>query len=586
MSSADSNSGQYTVVARRYRPQAFGDLIGQGHVVQALSNAINSSRVGHAYLFTGARGVGKTSSARIFAKCLNCKEGPSTTPCNECDVCEAVSVGEDVDVLEIDGASNRGIDEIRQLRSNANVRPSRSRFKIYIIDEVHMLTQAAFNALLKTLEEPPEHVKFIFCTTDPQKIPITVLSRCQRFDFVPVKSDAITERLRDIAKDEGITADEAALALLARRANGSMRDSQSLLEQLLSFCGKHISTEDVNQLLGTADIQMVADIATQMISANSPETLGAIHSGLSQGVDSGQLVQQLLGYFRDLMAAKVGCDEELMLFSSVGDLDGLKAKADTLGLEKILSIIQVLDSAVVRMQHSLHSRTLMEVAAIRICSLNDLDSIGDLVNAISSGQPISSKPSTSAATVSSSQVVSSAPTKPAKVSKKKVAIEKPTAKKNEVAEETSLAESQKNDSSSESPQISIPQFDPANVESAWSAMLALVPEMTRDMASDTKSIEFCEPATLKVTLNEKYSQQMCSRPERLKQIESSLAEVAGSPLKIDFIWKENPNKKVEVPKPKMTRRQQIRELEQNEMVQTAMKVFDAEVVDFQTSRKK
>ena len=275
-----SKTSQYTVVARRYRPQAFDDLIGQGHVVQALSNAINSSRVGHAYLFTGARGVGKTSSARIFAKCLNCQEGPTTSPCNQCDICESVSVGEDVDVLEIDGASNRGIDEIRQLRSNANVRPSRSRFKIYIIYEVHMLTQAAFNALLKTLEEPPEHVKFIFCTTDPQKIPITVLSRCQRFDFSPVKSDEIRNSLQKIATDEGIQADEAALALLARRANGSMRDSQSLLEQLLSFCGQEITTADVNQLLGTADIQMVADIARQMIANDSGGTLAAIHLSL------------------------------------------------------------------------------------------------------------------------------------------------------------------------------------------------------------------------------------------------------------------------------------------------------------------
>ena len=180
MNAENTKEAQYTVVARRYRPQSFGDLVGQNHISQALGNAIKQNRVGHAYLFTGARGVGKTSSARIFAKCLNCQNGPAEKPCNECDICEAVSLGEDVDVLEIDGASNRGIDEIRQLRSNANVRPSRARYKIYIIDEVHMLTSQAFNALLKTLEEPPEHVKFIFCTTDPQKMPITVLSRCQR----------------------------------------------------------------------------------------------------------------------------------------------------------------------------------------------------------------------------------------------------------------------------------------------------------------------------------------------------------------------------------------------------------------------
>ncbi|MCL4161524.1 UNVERIFIED_CONTAM: hypothetical protein GTU68_050037, partial [Idotea baltica] len=231
---ATSPDGQHLVVALKYRPQSFESLVGQDHIATALGNAIKQNRVGHAYLFTGARGVGKTSSARIFAKCLNCDKGPSSKPCEECEACQAISVGEDVDVIEIDGASNRGIDEIRQLRANASIRPSRSPYKIYIIDEVHMLTKEAFNALLKTLEEPPTHVKFIFCTTDPEKIPITVLSRCQRFDFSPVQTNEIADRLRLIASNEGVEIDDAAILLLARRANGSMRDSQSLLEQMLS----------------------------------------------------------------------------------------------------------------------------------------------------------------------------------------------------------------------------------------------------------------------------------------------------------------------------------------------------------------
>ena len=215
-------SPSYVVVARRYRPQAFGELIGQEHVSQALSNAIATHRVGHAYLFTGARGVGKTLTARILAKALNCVHGPTSEPCNECDICRSISTGDDVDVLEIDGASNRGIDEIRQLRQNVNVRPSRARFKIYIIDEVHMLTREAFNALLKTLEEPPEHVKFIFCTTEATKIPITILSRCQRFDFAGISTRSIFNRLRQIVEAEGVQAEDEALEVLARRAAGSM----------------------------------------------------------------------------------------------------------------------------------------------------------------------------------------------------------------------------------------------------------------------------------------------------------------------------------------------------------------------------
>ena len=395
MNSSDTpaeNGQEYKVVALRYRPQSFGDLVGQGHIATALSNAINQNRVGHAYLFTGARGVGKTSSARIFAKCLNCEKNTDTgagergltiEPCNECDICQTVSTGEDVDVLEIDGASNRGIDEIRQLRSNAAVRPSRSRFKIYIIDEVHMLTQQAFNALLKTLEEPPGHVKFIFCTTDPQKIPITVLSRCQRFDFSPVQTDEIAKRLQEIATAEGVTADEQALALLAKRANGSMRDSQSLLEQLFSFCGENISVDEVNQLLGTADMSRIAEVATAMTNCNPKETLDLLHRAMAEGVDAGQMADQLLGYFRDMMATRVGCGEDVLLSCTSADMEHLNTLAQTLGLETILSIVQLLDAAVVRMQSSLHARTLLESAAIRICNLEKLDSISDLVNSLS-----------------------------------------------------------------------------------------------------------------------------------------------------------------------------------------------------------
>ena len=237
--------------------------------------------------------------------------------------------------MEIDGASNRGIDEIRQLRSNVAVRPSRSRFKIYIIDEVHMLTQQAFNALLKTLEEPPGHVKFIFCTTDPQKIPITVLSRCQRFDFSPVQTDKISERLKEIAEAEGVTASEEALQLLARRANGSMRDSQSLLEQLFSFCGKEIQIDEVHQLLGTTDIGRITEIATAMVARDTNGTLSLIHQNLSSGVNAGQLAGQLLGYFRDMMAVRVGCNEDTLLNCAGTDIPELTSQGETLGLSLI-----------------------------------------------------------------------------------------------------------------------------------------------------------------------------------------------------------------------------------------------------------
>src|SRR5215210_7601244 len=249
-SAETASDGRYTVIARRYRPQSFDELVGQEHVARALQQAISSGRVGHAYLFTGARGVGKTSAARILAKALNCVEGPTPTPCNVCDVCLRVTAGDDVDVLEIDGASNRGIDEIRQLRQNVAVRPSRVRYKIYIIDEVHMLTKEAFNALLKTLEEPPAHVKFMFATTEPEKVLPTILSRCQRFDLRRIPEALIVKHLGEIARKERVTIEPAALQAIARGAEGGMRDAESALDQLISFCGEKIVESDVLSMFG------------------------------------------------------------------------------------------------------------------------------------------------------------------------------------------------------------------------------------------------------------------------------------------------------------------------------------------------
>lgn len=375
---AEAQSGTYVVVARRYRPRGFAELVGQEHVARALSNAIETNRVGHAYLFTGARGVGKTSTARIFAKALNAPGGPTPQPANDNDIAEAIDAGEDVDVIEIDGASNRGIDEIRSLRANVGVRPSRSRYKIYIIDEVHMLTQAAFNALLKTLEEPPEHVKFIFCTTDPEKIPITVLSRCQRFDFAPVEVVKIVGRLRQIVDAESATADDAALELIARRAAGSMRDSQSLLEQVLSFCDGHLTAEQVHAMLGTADDERLHRLAIALAERDAVEALRQLDAAIDAGVDAGRLAEQLLGYFRDLMAVAVGCDASLMRYASVALNDEMKSLGEKWGLQTVLAVVGMIDQTLVRIRHSVHGRVLLESTLIQIASLPDLQAIADL----------------------------------------------------------------------------------------------------------------------------------------------------------------------------------------------------------------
>ena len=378
------NDGNYVVVARRYRPRGFDELVGQDHVGRALKNAIQTGRVGHAYLFTGARGVGKTSTARIFAKALNDPGGPTATPDNSSDVAQAIDSGEDVDVIEIDGASNRGIDEIRSLRANVGVRPSRSRYKIYIIDEVHMLTGAAFNALLKTLEEPPEHVKFIFCTTDPEKIPITVLSRCQRFDFAPVEVSKIVDRLREIVTAEHGQADDLALELIARRAAGSMRDSQSLLEQVLSFSDGKLTADQVHTMLGTADDERLHSLAQAMANRDAAAALGQLDAAIDAGVDAGRLAEQLLGYFRDLMAVAVGCDPSLQRHTSTSMHSGLRELADRWGLQTVLAVVGLIDQTLVRIRHSVYSRVLLEATLIQICNLPDLQSIVDLASAAGS----------------------------------------------------------------------------------------------------------------------------------------------------------------------------------------------------------
>ena len=376
-------AGKYTVVARRYRPKTFEELVGQDTVAQGLLRAIQTNRVGHAYLFTGARGVGKTSTARIFAKALNASTDGSGRFDQGSEISLAIDSGDDMDVIEIDGASNNGIESIRHLRANASIRPTRSPFKIYIIDEVHMLSTAAFNGLLKTLEEPPAHVKFIFCTTDPEKIPITVLSRCQRFDFPPVRTDQILDRLKFICTSEGTQADEDALKLIARRAAGSMRDSQSLLEQMLSFGGKHISVAEVHAMLGTADETRLATFAECMVRRDAAKAITELNAAISDGVDPGQLAEQFLGYLRDVMTLAVGAPPDLLRTADAIRVEELKAFGKAWGLSTLLSAIRLIDETIVKMKHSVQSRILLEVALVEICNLADLQAISDVVQGIS-----------------------------------------------------------------------------------------------------------------------------------------------------------------------------------------------------------
>ncbi len=391
-----AESAAYQVVARRYRPQRFADLVGQEHVARGLSGAIESGRIGHAYLFTGARGVGKTSAARIYAKALECERGPAAEPCNDCDSCRAIAAGQDVDVVEIDAASNRGIDEIRQLRQNVAVRPARGRFKIYIIDEVHMLTREAFNALLKTLEEPPPHVKFVLCTTEPEKLPITILSRCQRFDFTTVDTGSIAGRLAQIVEAEGADVSPAALTLIARRAAGSMRDSQSLLEQLLGSASGPIGVDEVHALIGTGREERIGELVAAIAAREPARGLAALDASLQGGADPGGVLDQLIAALRECLLASVGCDAAMLTRSPGLGVD-LAAIGGSMGTATLLAMLQILDQSLSRMRTSGHAPLLAEMAVIRLATLEDLESVSAAVDRLASGAGAVAVPSTSAA---------------------------------------------------------------------------------------------------------------------------------------------------------------------------------------------
>jgi DNA polymerase-3 subunit gamma/tau len=386
--------GGYTVVARRYRPQRFEDVVGQDHVVQSLRNAILMQRVTHAYLFSGTRGVGKTSVARIFAKCLNCVRGPTVEPCLTCDICQAIAVGQDVDVIEIDGASNNGVEAVRELRQNAGLRPSRARFKIYYIDEVHMLSTGAFNALLKTLEEPPEHVKFFFATTEPNKIPITVLSRCQRYDFAGIAPEEIVTNLEAICRSEGVEAEPEALRSVARRAGGSMRDAQSLLERLLGAGKERLTVERVHALLGTASDERVLDQLDALADHDAARALRLLDEAAGAGVQPVELLAGLLEFLRDLMVLAAG-SEGTLLAASPRQQPHLQAIVERWPLDTILAALQILDTTRARLRGSPHGRLLVEMALVRIARLENLHEIGALIarlTALEAGLPPAAGP--------------------------------------------------------------------------------------------------------------------------------------------------------------------------------------------------
>ena len=331
----------YVVIARRWRPQQFKEIIGQEHVSQTLSNSIANNRIAHSYIFTGPRGVGKTTSARILAKALNCEKGPTPTPCNECASCTGVTKGSSLDVLEIDGASNRGIDEIRNLRENIRFTPTQGKYRIYIIDEVHMLTKEAFNALLKTLEEPPEHVIFIFATTEIHKVPATILSRCQRFDFRRIPLKTIMEHLQKICNGDKIDIQEEALLQIAKKADGSMRDAQSVLDQIISYSGNKVTFEDVAKALGVIHQEIYFTISQHVNEQNIKELVLMAKEVFDSGYDLNEFLLGLEEHFRNILVLRSTGSIEFLDVSE-NYIEQYKETAESFSENDLIAYLQII----------------------------------------------------------------------------------------------------------------------------------------------------------------------------------------------------------------------------------------------------
>lgn len=351
---------------RVYRPKTFGDVVGQEHIVKTLKNQIKNNNIGHAYLFSGTRGTGKTSTAKIFARAVNCLNPINEEPCNECEICIDTLNDNIMDIVEIDAASNNSVDDIRELRESVKYTPSKAKYKVYIIDEVHMLSQGAFNALLKTLEEPPSYVIFILATTEPHKIPATILSRCQRFDFKRVSSKDIASRMSYICKKENIEAEEKALSLIARNSQGALRDALSILDQCISFGNEKIEYNDVIELLGTVNIDELFELSQSIIDENTKKSLEILNEFIIWGKDIRNLINDLIDHFRNLMVCKVSKDLDEIISLPEESIERLKEQSQNVNINDLIRILNILSETQDSMKSSSNTRILAEVTIMKI----------------------------------------------------------------------------------------------------------------------------------------------------------------------------------------------------------------------------
>lgn len=538
----------YLVIARKYRPQSFEDVIGQNHVAATLRNAIELNRVGHAYLFTGPRGVGKTSMARIFAKSLNCKNGPTIKPCGKCTACVEIEGARSLDVIEIDGASNRGIDEIRALRENVKFAPSAGKFKIYIIDEVHQITMDGFNALLKTLEEPPAHVKFIFATTSAHKVPATILSRCQRFDFKRISTQTIADSLKAIAKQEKIKIEDEALFILAKTADGSLRDSQSLLDQIAASSDDTITKAVVLKSLGVLEEDALVALTQAVIDHDTKKALYLLNEALEEGKEPVLFLEKFLEHTRNLLFVKTS--EELAPLLDITETykRELSEQAGKCARETLFYYFQVISSTLQLMKRFEMKRIPLEIALVKLCQDTPVESLRQLLEQMKNLEK---------KTINFEMPSSPAPARPVMAERAPVEAEEDEADDELLGEEELIVKSS-------------PAF-----ETVWEPLLRFLKNEKISVATYLAegAPAYLEKGVAKISFPEHqaFHREYLESTENKKLIEKHLSSLLNEPVRIEFLMVKELNSR---PAPQQAAASE----EASEAVKSAMNIFGGKVV--------
>jgi DNA polymerase-3 subunit gamma/tau len=552
----------YQVFARKYRPRNFDDVLGQNHVTQTLKNAIQQKRLAHAYLFVGPRGTGKTSTARILAKSLNCIQGPTINPCGVCDSCKEISQGLSLDVLEIDGASNNSVDQIRELRENVRFAPVRGRYKIYIIDEVHMLSPQAFNALLKTLEEPPAHVIFVFATTEPHKVLPTILSRCQRFDLRRIPAQIIAKHLSFIAKKEEVTLSQEAAEAIAIAAEGGLRDAESMLDQLVAFCGNTIGESEVLEVFGLTSEHVVANLTRSILNQKGAAALSIVHQQAEAGKDLSKLLSDLLGFFRNLLVYKI---DPPSLREEIGDQArrALDELAPAIDAPRLLRLIEKISEVETTIKWASNKKLHLEIALIRAIQTLSEVRLGAVIDALESLRAGSNEPTASEPATPLPQKAPVA-ANPSRVNPGESPAVKPAA---EPSPARDLPKSE-----------TAPAAEPS-IESAWSRLLQVVATRRPLIVS---WIELGTPVrldngTLRIGFpkDQELAVESLSRPNNRKLLEDILSEILGGPWQVAFEMREDLSlpAATTAEKPMDT----LQSFKNDPMIQKALEIFKAEI---------